>query len=231
MDEVLELLHRRLGIKPVSEEECTAGQEDWERRTGTERDHSRVFMPGIPLEEGAALCDSYCWPMTKRLAPMIAAELEGADSVLEVGFGTALRLAYYRIRVPKPRYIGIDRDSLAITFARQRLAGLELTDVMLREVSLLDLRPEEERFGRIILAEVSMRDDREDSLVRAHALKLVDSKPGSKLMFTNYATLDERETVRNASFDLMARREGLRCIKSECFDEDVPGHLVVYGRI
>ena len=226
----MEELYRQLRIRPVSEEECLAAFEDWERRTGKKREHDKVFMPGIPLEEAAAVCDGYCWPITEKLAPMIAAELEGADTVLEVGFGTALRLTYYAKKVPDLNYRGVESDALAVRFARQRLNGLGLTEVVLEEKSLQDLNPSERRFSRVILAEVSTLYEEEGFKTRAHALKLVDDKPGSKFIVTNYATWSERELVLNVQFASLAQKEGLQFVKSECFDEDMMGHLVVYER-
>lgn len=231
MDDVLRELHTRLGIKPVSLEECEAAFEDWERRTGSKRDYSKVFMPGIPLEEAAALCDGHCWPITERLTPMIAGELEGASTVLDVGVGTALRLAYYRKKAPGTSFYGIDRDPLAVTFARQRLGRLGLTDVVLAETSVQDLRPEDRRFSRVIMSEVSMLNDEDVFKAIRCALKLVDNNLGSKFIFTNYAVPGDRELSWNIAISSCAASEGLTFVKNECFKNDLPmGFLTVYGR-
>jgi hypothetical protein len=91
-------------------------------------------LPAFPLV--AKWFDIEAMPITREIAPIISNRLNGAETALELGFGTGLRLLYYALNNPSTRFVGIDNDPFAVDEVKKRIkktcasnVSVELGDV------------------------------------------------------------------------------------------------------
>jgi hypothetical protein len=65
----------------------------------------------------------------KAIAPIVSERLAGAESVLELGFGTGLRLLYYALNNPSTRFVAVDHVPDLGMVLEDRLRKLRIKNI------------------------------------------------------------------------------------------------------
>ena len=111
----------------------------------------------------------------RAVGPLVAARLDGAATILDVGCGPGILTTYYARRYPRARVTGIDRSPVCIAEARRKSDALHLKNVRF-ECSDLGAAP---------------LDDSYDCIVATHALVQSEQDPG--LPSRNWRTFERAE--------------------------------------
>lgn len=93
----------------------------------------------------------------------IAARLEDAGTILDVGCGIGLLTTFYAAQCPHATFVGIDRSSASIALARQRTQDLGLTNLRFECVDL-DQHSPAGRFDVIVATHVLLQTEQDPGL-------------------------------------------------------------------
>lgn len=93
----------------------------------------------------------------------IAARLEDAGTILDVGCGIGLLTTFYAAQCPHATFVGIDRSSASIALARQRTQDLGLTNLRFECVDL-DQHSLAGRFDVIVATHVLLQTEQDPGL-------------------------------------------------------------------
>ena len=93
----------------------------------------------------------------------IAARLEDAGTILDVGCGIGLLTTFYAAQCPHATFVGIDRSSASIALARQRTQDLGLTNLRFECVDL-DQHSPAGRFDVIVATHVLLQAEQDPGL-------------------------------------------------------------------
>lgn len=80
--------------------------------------------------------DAHALPSTKAIAPVVNTRLGGAESVLELGFGTGFRLLFYALNNPNTQFRAIDINETGYRVLRRRIEQLDVKNI---EASVQDI--------------------------------------------------------------------------------------------
>ena len=94
--------------------------------------------------------DGFALPTHRVITPIISQRLSGAESVLEIGFGTGFRLLYYALNNPLTKFTAIDNDPVVFSILERRIRKLGVSNVRLLHTDLFDLTSRNGRYACVI---------------------------------------------------------------------------------
>ncbi|MEK6964116.1 MAG: class I SAM-dependent methyltransferase [Nanoarchaeota archaeon] len=225
-------LCERLNVQEVSVDDYLVVLKEWRATNKGVGDPQSLFIPNAaPDLEQARWFDGFALPATRVIVPFVCESLKGSKYVLDIGSGTALRLAYYAIAHPTIRFLGMDRDPAAIALGKERVALLGLTNVELREG---DIRTtSKEQWDRVTFTEVAHPDwsDVEIESVVSRAEYLVGDAPGSMLISLEYGGVWGGGLEYQLHRDDDARRAGFQHTEREGFGYKHPSGVEMEGTL
>ncbi|MEK6964115.1 MAG: class I SAM-dependent methyltransferase [Nanoarchaeota archaeon] len=184
----LDELCKELGIVEGSAEEYEELLSTWELWAGRKCEPGSVFLEGleesVSYAEQARLFDGSAIRVSRVIAPAVARAMWDSKTVLEVGFGTALRLCYYARNFPQTYFTGIDKNLIAVEFARERVRTLSLDNVDIIHQNMLDIDPNKNTYDAVVNVQITGQDTPSEEILRiqSQVRRLVSLKPGSRLV-------------------------------------------------
>ncbi|MBI2583755.1 MAG: DUF938 domain-containing protein [Candidatus Aenigmarchaeota archaeon] len=136
MGVTVEELAAELDVRPVS----LAEYDDYIRSCGEFDPNLSVLdvRRSSLLDEQARMFDGNALPPTAAIAPIVSRNLEGAKSVMEIGFGTGFRALYYAMNNPETRVIAIDKNPHSAVILKRRTERLGVRNLNARTADFLD---------------------------------------------------------------------------------------------
>jgi SAM-dependent methyltransferase len=190
------------------------------------------------------------------IGPRVAARIAPAHTVLDFGCGIGILTTFFAQQYPDRQFVGIDRSSASIAYARRRVAALQLRNVELYPLDL-DREAAPGRYDLVISThallqaeqEPGLPSDRWDTFTRSHNEarqtsfeertgliprldRLTSSlSPGGRLLLFEKARLLARRipfqrALASRGFALMEQPEPIRYALVEEIAEDGPFYVL-----
>ena len=110
----------------------------------------RVERKGASMEEQARMFDGHALPPTQVMAPLISERLSGAETVVELGFGTGFRLLYYALNRHTTQFVAVDNNPLVREVVVDRMDRLGVRNVRLETRDMFELPLEPRKFSCVL---------------------------------------------------------------------------------
>ncbi len=100
-----------------------------------------------PFELQAIWYDRSALPSTKVVATIACDRLKGAESAVELGFGTGFRLLYYALNNPETQFTAIDKEPHNAQELHRRIKRLGIRNI---KVILGDMRKMQDKYAVVL---------------------------------------------------------------------------------
>jgi len=102
-------------------------------------EYERISKSPASLELRTNWYDTEWLASAKAIAPIVSERLAGAETVLELGFGTGFRLLYYALNHPETRFVAVDKEDEQVQMLEKRLKRLRIRNVQVELGDMHDL--------------------------------------------------------------------------------------------
>jgi SAM-dependent methyltransferase len=102
------------------------------------------------------LFDGSTYDRTIKTIPLVKSEIEGQNSILEIGCGSGLKSVYYALKFPETNFLCLDLNEISLNVARKRSDKYGCKNIEFIKGDLLDLNID--KTFSCVLAEYSLHE-------------------------------------------------------------------------